>query len=288
MAAEIIDGKALARKIRDEVKAEVEALAARDHVPNLVSLQVGESEPSRAYLASQKKACAEAGIHYTHVALDANTGERQLLAHVDGVCKNPEVTGVIIQLPVPPRLDVRKAYRVMDPQKDVEGMHPANLGSVFAGKGEPGQRPCTALAIREIALGCGLPLKGATAVVVGASRIVGQPVAIMLLAEEATVVVAHVATRDLAAETRRADLLVVAAGQPGLVGAEMVKPGAVVIDVGINYIAGSDKPVGDVRFDEVREVAGAITPVPGGVGPMTVAMLLRNTVAAARGQALRR
>jgi methylenetetrahydrofolate dehydrogenase (NADP+)/methenyltetrahydrofolate cyclohydrolase len=288
MAATIIDGRALARKIKDEVRSEVEALAARDLTPNLVSLQVGESDPSRAYLAGQKRACSEAGILYTHVALDGNTGERQLLAHVSGVCKNPEVTGLIIQLPVPARLDVRKAYRIMDAEKDVEGMHPANLGAVFGGRGEPGLRPCTAMAIRELALASGLVLKGAHAVVIGASRIVGQPVAIMLLAEEATVVVAHVATTDLAAETRRADLLIVAAGQPGLIGADMVKRGAVVIDVGINYIAGSDKPVGDVRFDEVREVAGAITPVPGGVGPMTVAMLLRNTVAAQRAQALKR
>ncbi len=283
MPAKIIDGKALARKIRDGLRAEVDALVARDLPPNLVSLQVGESEPSRAYLESQKKACGQAGILYPHVSLDANVGERQLLAHVDGICRNPEVTGLILQLPVPARLDVRKAYRAMDPGKDVEGMNPANMGSVFGGEG--GLQPCTALAVRELVHASGVDLRGAHCVVVGHSQIVGKPIAVMLLNEDATVEVCHLHTRDLAAETRRADVLVVAAGKPGLVGPEMVKPGAVVIDVGINYISGSHTPVGDVRFPEVVEVAGAITPVPGGVGPMTVAMLLWNTVGAARAQA---
>jgi methylenetetrahydrofolate dehydrogenase (NADP+) / methenyltetrahydrofolate cyclohydrolase len=285
--ARIIDGKALARKVRDELKGEVDSLIARDFPPNLVSLQVGESEPSRAYLESQKKACGEAGILYTHVRLDANVGERQLLAHVDGICRNPEVTGLIIQLPMPARLDPRKAYRTMDPEKDVEGMHPANMGSIFGGTGTALQ-PCTALAVRELILSTGLELRGAHCVVVGHSQIVGKPVAVMLLNEDATVSVCHVHTRDLALETRQADVLIVAVGKPGLVGPDMVKPGAVVIDVGMNYASGSHQPVGDIRFEEVAEVAGAVTPVPGGVGPMTVAMLLRNTVSAARVQADKR
>jgi methylenetetrahydrofolate dehydrogenase (NADP+)/methenyltetrahydrofolate cyclohydrolase len=286
MAAMILDGRALGRAIRDQVRREVEALAARDFVPNLVSLQVGESEPSRAYLASQKKACAEAGILYTHVSLDRNVTERHFLAHVDGISKNPEVTALIIQLPVPPRLDVSTAYRHMDPEKDVEGMHPANQGSLFAGKG--GLLPCTALAARELVRASGTALRGKEVVIVGHSQIVGKPATILFLNEDATVTTCHIATRDLAAHTRRADVLVVAAGRPGLVRADMVKPGVVVIDVGMNYVEGAERPVGDVAFDEVSQVAGAITPVPGGVGPVTVAMLLRNTVIATAAQAARR
>lgn len=286
MTARILDGRALGRAIRESLRAEVEALVRRDFPPNLVSLQVGESEPSRAYLESQKKACGAAGILYTHVTLDENVSERHFVAHVEGICKNPEVTGLIIQLPVPARLDVQNAYRRMDPEKDVEGMHPANLGAIFAGK--EGLQPCTAIAVRELIRASGVALRGCEAVVVGHSQIVGKPISMLLLNEDATVTTCHVATRDLAAHVRRADVLVVAAGRPGLVTGEMVKPGAVVVDVGINYVGGSEKPVGDVRFDEAKEVAGAITPVPGGVGPVTVAVLLRNTVAAARAQAAKR
>jgi methylenetetrahydrofolate dehydrogenase (NADP+)/methenyltetrahydrofolate cyclohydrolase len=286
MAARIIDGKTIARKIRDDLKRDVDGMIARDAPPNLVSLQIGESNPSQAYLDSQKKACEKAGILYTHVRLDANTGERQLLAHVDGICKNPEVTGLILQLPVPPRLDVRRAYGVMDPGKDVEGVHPANMGALFGNSG--GLSPCTALAVRELLAASEVKLRGAHCVVVGHSHVVGKPIAVLLLNEDATVTVCHAHTRDLAAETREADVLVVAAGKPGLIRGGMVKPGAVVIDVGINYTEGSHTPVGDVAYAEVAEVAGQITPVPGGVGPMTVAMLLRNTVTAARAQAEKR
>jgi methylenetetrahydrofolate dehydrogenase (NADP+)/methenyltetrahydrofolate cyclohydrolase len=279
----ILDGKAVSRAIREEVKRRVEALVERDAPPNLVSIQVGESEPSRAYLESQRRACAKAGILYSHVQLDAGVGERQLIAHVRGICGNEEVTGLIVQLPVPQRLDVHKAYLAMDPAKDVEGMHPHNLGSVMLG--EEGLQPCTALAVRELVHASGVSLRGAEVVVVGHSDVVGKPIAVLLLNEDANVTVCHEHTRDLAAHTRRADVLVVAVGRAGLIGPEHVKPGAVVIDVGMNYLDGAARPVGDVRFDEVLEAAGAVTPVPGGVGPVTVAMLLRNTLTAAEAQA---
>jgi methylenetetrahydrofolate dehydrogenase (NADP+)/methenyltetrahydrofolate cyclohydrolase len=287
MPATILDGRALGRKIRDEVRLEVDALAKAGVAPALVSLQVGESEPSRAYLSSQKKACAEAGILYTNVTLDANTTERQFLAHVDGISKNPEVTGLIIQLPVPARLDVRAAYKLMDPLRDVEGVHPANMGALFAGQGTSLQ-PCTARAVLEIVRSSGATIAGKEVVVVGHSQVVGKPIAALFLNEEATVTTCHAATRDLAQHTRGADILVVAAGKAGLVTGEMVKPGAVVVDVGINYVAGSDRPVGDVAFEEAAAIASAITPVPGGVGPVTVGMLLQNTVLAIRLQEQRR
>ncbi len=247
MKARILDGRAVGRAIREQVKRDVQDLVARDFPPNLVSLQVGESEPSRAYLESQRRACAEVGILYTHVSLDANVGERQFLAHVDGISRNPEVTGLIIQLPVPPRLDVGAAYRRMDPEKDVEGMHPANLGSLFGGRG--GLVPCTALAARELVRVSGVELRGREVVIVGHSQIVGKPISVMFLGEDATVTTCHHHTADLAAHTRRADVLVVAAGRPRLVRGDMIKPGAVVIDVGINYVGGSGKPVGDVAFE---------------------------------------
>ncbi|GIW72263.1 MAG: bifunctional protein FolD 1 [Planctomycetota bacterium] len=282
MAATVLDGRALARAIREEVRRRVQALAERGFPPNLVSIQVGESEPSRAYLMSQRRACAEAGILYSHVQLDAGVSERQLIAHVRAVCDNEEVTGLIIQLPVPERLDVHRAYLAMDPRKDVEGMHPSNLGSVMLG--EPGLQPCTALAVRELVRASGVALRGAEVCVVGHSDVVGKPIAVLLLNEDATLAVCHAHTAELAAHTRRADVLVVAVGQANLIGREHVKPGAVVIDVGMNYLDGAERPVGDVRHAEVAEVASALTPVPGGVGPVTVAMLLRNTVAAAEAQ----
>ncbi|RME70467.1 MAG: bifunctional 5,10-methylenetetrahydrofolate dehydrogenase/5,10-methenyltetrahydrofolate cyclohydrolase [Planctomycetota bacterium] len=281
--ATILDGRAVAQAIRDEVRERVELLAQRDRRPNLVSIQVGESEPSRAYIQSQRRACAEVGILYSHVQLDPGVSTRQLAAHVRGVCANPEVTGLIVQLPVPERIDVHEAYLAMDPAKDVEGMHPHNLGSVMLGTG--GLQPCTALAVRALVHAADVSLRGAEVVVVGHSEVVGKPIAVLLLNEDATVTVCHAATRDLAAHTRRADVLVVAVGRAGLIGTEHVRPGAVVLDVGMNYLDGAARPVGDVRFGEVEPVAGALTPVPGGVGPVTVAMLLRNTVAAAEAQA---
>jgi len=282
MTARVLDGREVAARIRERVRSEVSSLLEAGTPPHLVSLQVGQSEPSRAYLQSQRRACVDLGILYTHVQLDEESTDRQLLAHVHSLCQNPEVTGLIIQLPVPRRLDVRKAYRAMDPTKDVEGMHPANLGAIVTDEG--GMNPCTAVAVLQLVRESGVLLRGAAACVVGHSDVVGKPIGLMLLQEDATVTTCHVHTRDLARHTRHADVLIVAAGQPGLVGAEHIKPGACVIDVGINYLAGREGPVGDVRFEEASAVAGFITPVPGGVGPVTVACLLQNTVRAAKAQ----
>lgn len=283
MTALILDGRAIARAIREEVRQRTARLIAKDRAPNLVSMQVGESEPSRAYLDSQKRACAAVGILYSHVRLDGAIGERQLLAHVQGICANDEVTGLIIQLPVPARIDLRKAYQLMDPRKDVEGMHPANLGTSMLGTG--GLQPCTALAVRELIRSSRFELRGAEVVVVGHSNAVGKPISLLLVNEDATVTICHAETQDLPTHTKDADVLIVAAGKAGLIGREHVKPGAVVIDVGMNYLDGAEKPVGDVRHEEVMEIASALSPVPGGVGPVTVAMLLRNTVSAAENQA---
>lgn len=298
MPALTIDGRALAHRVKEQVKRDVEGLVALDLPPNLVSLQVGESEPSQHYLESQKRACAEVGILYSHVRLDKRIGERQFLAHVDGICKNPEVNGLIIQLPVPKRLagaPLQRAYRLMDPEKDVEGVHPSNQGSVLSGQVEGALLPCTALAVLALAREPGIPLRGKEAVVIGHSQIVGKPISALLLNEGATVTTCHVDTRDLAEHTRHADVLVVAVGRPGLVSGDMVKPGAIVIDVGMTYVDERDekgelvkRPRGDVAFEDASGRAGHLTPVPGGVGPVTVAMLLSNTIQAARFQARRR
>lgn len=276
----------MATTLRAGLAADMEALQAADRVPSLVSLQVGASDPSRAYLDSQRRACAKLGILYNHISIDAKSTTRQVAAHVRGVCLNPEVTGLILQLPVPDGIDVREAYRHLDPRKDVEGMHPANLGSLLTGESESaaaGLQPCTALAVLALIRASGVALRGAEVCVVGHSDVVGKPIGMLLLNEDATVTTCHVHTAALAEQTRRADVLVVAAGKPGLIGSEHVKPGAVVIDVGINYLEREGPPVGDVRA-EVAEVAGWLTPVPGGVGPVTVAMLLRNTIRSAQAQ----
>ncbi|MHC4829982.1 MAG: bifunctional 5,10-methylenetetrahydrofolate dehydrogenase/5,10-methenyltetrahydrofolate cyclohydrolase [Planctomycetota bacterium] len=289
MAAKILDGRAISKRIRARVRTEVKELRSSGAQPNLVSLQVGFSNPSHAYLQSQRRACSRAGILYAHVSLDQESTEEHVNAHVRGICANPVVTGLIIQLPVPERIDVQGAYRVMDPLKDVEGMHPANLGSVFSG--EQGLQPCTALAVMTLARAALPPgegaLSGAEVCVVGHSEAVGKPISMLFLAADATVTTCHVHTRGLIEKTRAADVLVVAAGKAGLIGRDHVREGAIVIDVGINYLGEGTGPVGDVCFDEVSKVAGAITPVPGGVGPVTVAMLLQNTVRAARLQRLR-
>lgn len=286
MSAKILEGRDLGRSMIRARRGDVEALHAEDAPPNLASLQVGDCEASRAYIQFQKRACTDVGILYTHTTLDANCGERQVLAHVRGLCRNPEVTGVIVQLPVPDCVDVRKAYHLLDPAKDVEGMHPENLGSVLLG--ETGLQPCTALAVMALIRESGVALRGAEVCVVGHSHIVGKPIGMMLLNADATVTTCHAHTSDLAAKTRTADVLVVAAGKPGLITGDHVKPGAVVIDVGVNFPQGSAQPVGDVCFDEVVEVAGHVSPVPGGIGPLTVAMLVRNTIHAAQAQLSRR
>jgi methylenetetrahydrofolate dehydrogenase (NADP+) / methenyltetrahydrofolate cyclohydrolase len=286
MPAKILEGRDLGRSMIRALRGDVDALHENDAPPNLASLQVGECEASRAYIQFQKRACTNVGILYTHTTLDAKGGERQVLAHVRALCSNPEVTGVIVQLPVPDGVDIRKAYHLLDPTKDVEGMHPANLGSVLLG--ETGLQPCTALAVMALIRESGVTLRGAEVCVVGHSHIVGKPIGMMLLNADATVTTCHAHTANLAAKTRLADVLVVAAGRPGLITGEHVKPGAVVIDVGVNFPEGAAQPVGDVCFEEAVEVAGYVSPVPGGVGPLTVAMLVRNTIHAAQTQFSRR
>lgn len=293
MAARILDGAAFAAEIRAEVTREVARLNAALGPVKLCAVLVGTDEGGRLYATSQRKLAVQVGIEYELVELPETTTQAELLATLDRLNADPHVTGIILQLPLPAHIDPAAAQYHIDPYKDVEGVNPANIGWLFYG--EPLLAPCTALAVTELIRRSGVVVRGADAVVVGQSRIVGRPVTSFLLTQMATVTGCHVATRDLAAYTRRADILVVAVGKPRLIGADLVKPGAVVIDVGINRITvetpGSKvtrRTVGDVDFEGVAQVAGALTPVPGGVGPMTVAMLLRNTVEAARKQLDRR
>jgi methylenetetrahydrofolate dehydrogenase (NADP+) / methenyltetrahydrofolate cyclohydrolase len=242
---------------------------------------VGEDEASHIYVATKQKACADVGIRSEQVNLPAFVTEGELLAAIRRLNRDPQIHGVIVQLPLPRHISELRAQSAIDPSKDVDGLHPMNVGLMV--RGEPAFPPATPYGIVELLLRSGVQLDGAEVVVVGYGELVGAPLSIMLAQDSirgnATVTISHVRTRNLATHTRRADILVAAAGVPGLITADMVKPGAVVVDVGVHRT--DDGLVGDVRFDEVKEVAGMITPVPGGVGPMTVAMLLVNTVTAA-------
>ncbi len=280
MAATPIDGRALAERLRGEAAAAVAAMGAP---PSLRAVALGENPASDVYLRSQRRGCEAAGIGFSLDRLPAATPEADLLSHLAALGGDASVTGVILQMPLPAHVDARRAQAGIPPLKDVEGVHPANLGSLV--RGGEGLYPCTALSILACLEAGGASFAGAEAVVIGHSTIVGKPTALLLLDRLATVTVCHVETRDLAAHTRRADLLVVAVGKAGLVRGDMVKPGAIVVDVGINRVdgpGGTHRIVGDCDFDSVAAVAGAFTPVPGGPGPVTVGMLLRNTVAAAR------
>jgi methylenetetrahydrofolate dehydrogenase (NADP+)/methenyltetrahydrofolate cyclohydrolase len=292
MPAELLDGAAYAAEIRHQVTRDVAHFHAHHGPIKLCAVLVGTDAGGRIYAESQRKLSVKVGVQYELVELPEQTTQAQLLAEIDRLNADPTVTGIILQLPLPDHIDVATAQYRIDPYKDVEGVNPANIGMLFYG--EPLIAPCTALAVTELIRRSGIVERGAEAVVVGQSRIVGRPVTMFLLTRMATVTGCHVATRDLAAHTRKAELLVVAVGKPRLIGAEHVRPGAVVIDVGINRVTEEDadgkvtrRTVGDVDFDAVRDVAGYLTPVPGGVGPMTVAMLLRNTVEAARKQLTR-
>ncbi len=279
MTATIIDGKAIAQAIRVELKGEVASLkASRGVQPGLATVLVGDDPASHVYVKTKRKACDEVGIAPFPFELPASTSQEDLLALIEDLNKNPEVHGILVQLPLPEGLDEALVLEAVDPAKDVDGFHPTNVGRLVAGTAV--LLPCTPAGIIELLDRTGIPIEGAEAVVVGRSAIVGKPLALLLLHRHATVTICHTRTRDLAATARRADILVAAAGRAGVVTAEMVKPGACVIDVGVNRVEG--KLVGDVDFEAARAVAGAITPVPGGVGPMTVAMLLTNTVAACR------
>jgi methylenetetrahydrofolate dehydrogenase (NADP+) / methenyltetrahydrofolate cyclohydrolase len=293
MAAKIIDGKQLADRMRADIHRQVEALAAEGHRPKLAAVIVGQPAAGMVYARSQARQCAEMGIEYELVQADAECGHGCLCQQIDQLNHDNRVTGIMLHMPLPPEIDAPSMQYRIDPYKDVEGVNPANIGMVFYG--QPIIAPCTALAVVELIKETGVPLRGANAVVVGQGPIVGLPISVFLVQQFATVTGCHVATRDLASHTRRADLLVVAVGKAGLITAEHVKPGAVVIDVGINRIQAPDgdgnavsRTVGDVDFESVSQIASAITPVPGGVGPVTVAMLLRNTVEATRKQLARR
>ena len=279
MAARRIDGTAIAAAVRERVAAEVEALVAEGaRRPTLATVLVGEDPASEIYVRNKHRACEQVGIVSAHRGLPAETSEDSLLEEVAGLGEDEEIDGILVQLPVPDHIDPDRVVAVIDPAKDVDGLTPVNAG--LLAHGMPGLVPCTPAGVMELLRHEKVELEGAEAVVVGRSKLVGVPVARILLGANATVTVCHSRTRDLAATCRRADVLVAAVGVPRLLGADAVKPGATVIDVGMNR--GDDGLCGDVDFDPVSEVAAAITPVPGGVGPMTIAMLLVNTVAAAR------
>ena len=273
-----IDGKRVAAAVRSEVRDRVARLATRGVVPGLATVLVGDDPASHVYVGNKERACEEVGMRSFGHRLGAETGQAELLALVHDLGRRADVHGILVQLPLPPALNPREVLASLPPEKDVDGLHPVNQGRLLAG--EPGLRPCTPLGVLRLIEETGVPVKGARAVVVGRSVLVGKPVALLLLEGHATVTLCHSRTADLAGEIARADIVVAATGQAGLVRGAWIRPGAVVIDVGMNR--GPDgKLCGDVEFAAARERAAWITPVPGGVGPMTVAMLLANTATAA-------
>jgi methylenetetrahydrofolate dehydrogenase (NADP+) / methenyltetrahydrofolate cyclohydrolase len=279
MTARLIDGKAVAAAVRERVTGEVAAYEAETgRVPALATVIVGDDPASEIYVRNKHKACAEAGMGSVHHGLGADTSQEELLDLVRQLGQDPEVDGILVQLPLPGHLDPDRVVAAIDPGKDVDGLTPVNAG--LLAHGMPGLVPCTPAGVMELLHHEGVELEGAEAVVVGRSKLVGVPVARLLLAANATVTVCHSRTRDLDAVCARADVLIAAVGVPRLLGAGAVKPGAIVIDVGMNRT--DDGLFGDVDFEAAAPLAGAITPVPGGVGPMTIAMLLANTLSAAR------
>lgn len=283
--ATLIDGKATAAAVRADVKSAVQALAAHGLRPGLAVVLVGEDPASQVYVRNKDRAATEAGFDARTIRLDADTGQDELLGVVAELNADAAVHGILVQLPLPGDLDEKAVVRTLDPAKDVDGLHPENVAALVTGA--PGLVPCTPSGCIELLDRHRIALEGARAVVIGRSMLVGKPLASLLLARNATVTIAHSRTRDLPALAREADVLVAAVGRAEMVRGDWIKPGATVIDVGINRVPDPDDPdgrgrlVGDVAFAEARAVAGAITPVPGGVGPMTIAMLLRNTVLAA-------
>jgi methylenetetrahydrofolate dehydrogenase (NADP+)/methenyltetrahydrofolate cyclohydrolase len=275
--AQLISGKALAKEVRRELKQKTAQLVEGGVRPGLAVVLVGDDPASASYVRSKTRACRKVGIEAFDHHLPAETTQAALLSLVEQLNADPRVHGVLVQLPLPGQMDEAAVIRAIDPDKDVDGFHPVNVGRLMTG--QPRFVPCTPMGILRLLHSAGTPLKGAEAVVVGRSNIVGKPVALLLLAEHCTVTLCHSRTRDLAAVVGRADVLVVAVGVPQLVKGAWVKPGATVIDVGSNLV--DDAWVGDVEFEAAAERARAITPVPGGVGPMTIAMLLHNTVTSA-------
>lgn len=276
----IIDGKALAASIRSGVKEKVARLKARGVQPGLAVILAGDDPASKVYVRNKVRACDETGIRSFLTELPASVGEARLLERIGALNADPAVHGILVQLPLPKQVDSERVLEAVSPEKDVDGFHLRNLGALVAGR--PGIVPCTPAGVMRLIDHTGVSLAGKHAVVIGRSNIVGKPQALLLLARHATVTICHSRTADLGAITRQADVLVAAVGKPKMVTADMVKRGACVIDVGVNRLPDGTL-AGDVDFHAVREVAGAITPVPGGVGPMTIAMLLENCVAAAGG-----
>ena len=279
MSAQILDGKALAAEIRSEVKTQVAALAEKGVSTALAVILVGDDSASQVYVRNKIKACADTGIRSLEFRMPAETTQQQLLAKIAELNADESVDGILVQLPLPKQINADAVISAIDPAKDVDGFHVANAGALVTGK--QGFVPCTPFGVMRLIKKSGVDPRGKSAVIVGRSNIVGKPMALLLLAADATVTVAHSRTPDLSAVTRNADILVAAVGRAKLIKADMVKPGAVVIDVGMNRDE-NGKLCGDVDFAEVKEVAGSITPVPGGVGPMTIAMLMQNTVLAAQ------
>ena len=301
MTGKIIDGKSLAAKFKEDIKGEVGELKEKHKLtPLLTAIQVGENPASRVYVKSQRKSCEEVGIDYQLQELPEATSEEELLKFVEKLNRDDKVIGIILQMPLPQQINGRRVQMAITPTKDVEGMNPSNMGMLVYGS--PRLAPCTALAAMELLDSTGVDIKGKEVTVVGHSEIVGKPITLFLLSsvlESATPTVCHIATRDLASHTRNAEILIVAVGKAGLIKGDMIKQGAIVIDVGINRVPVLDekgkpvvdnegkrkmKTVGDVVFEEAVEKASYITPVPGGVGPLTVVMLLRNTLAACKWQ----
>jgi methylenetetrahydrofolate dehydrogenase (NADP+)/methenyltetrahydrofolate cyclohydrolase len=285
LPARLIDGVAIARDVREDVAREAAILIAQGTTPGLAVVLVGEDPASAVYVRAKGKATEEAGMHGETIKLPAETTQAELLSLVERLNADPAIHGILIQSPLPKHIDYQAVIARMRPEKDVDGFHPVNAGKLLIGD-KSGFAPCTPAGVMELLRRSNVEVKGAECVIIGRSTIVGRPMAALMIQDDATVTVCHSKTRDLASHTRRADILVVAAGKPKFVTGDMVRPGAVVIDVGINRVADSRAKqgyvlVGDVDFPSTCEVASLITPVPGGVGPMTIAMLLKNTVRAA-------
>jgi len=289
MPAQIISGTEIAKQIREELKQEIAELKEKHNlIPGLATILVGEDPASQVYVGAKEKTSLALGIYSERHDLPTDTSQEELLALIDKLNKDPKIHGILVQLPLPKHINETEVLYAVDPKKDVDGFHPVNVGKLMIG--EPDYLPCTPHGIQQLLIRSGVKLEGAEVVVVGRSNIVGKPIANILLQKKeganATVTVCHTRTRDISAHTKRADILIVAAGKPKAITADMVKKGVVVIDVGVNRVGktpeGKAILVGDVDFDAVKEKAKAITPVPGGVGPMTITMLMLNTVRAAK------
>ncbi|MFZ3136787.1 MAG: bifunctional methylenetetrahydrofolate dehydrogenase/methenyltetrahydrofolate cyclohydrolase FolD [Thermodesulfovibrionales bacterium] len=284
MSATLIKGSEISKQIKEELKVEIAKLKENNNIiPGLATVLVGEDEASKVYVGAKEKTCKELGIYSERMDIPAATTETELLAIIERLNKDPKIHGILVQLPLPKHIDEKKILYAIDPRKDVDAFHPVNVGKLMLGV--PDYLPCTPHGIQQLLIRSGIETDGAEVVVVGRSNIVGKPIANMLIQRNkkganATVTICHTGTRDIASHTRRADILIVAAGKPKTITADMVKEGVVVIDVGVNRL--ETGLVGDVDFETVKEKAKAITPVPGGVGPMTIAMLMYNTVKSAK------